>query len=137
MIEAIERSLELDSDVEDVWRALTDPTEVGGWFGESAQFEPEVGSVGWFGWEKHGRFSMRVEVFEPPTRFSWRWSREAETDIDEGVSTLVEWTLVPRDDGGTTLRLRESGFVRPEDREMNSGGWTEELQHLQSHLAAS
>ena len=136
MIEEIERSVELDSKVEDVWRALTDPTEVSGWFGESADFELEVGSVGWFGWEKHGRFAMRVEALDPPNRFAWRWSRDPGTEIDDGVTTLVEWTLIPRADGGTTLKLRESGFVRPEDREMNSGGWTEELQHLRAHLAA-
>lgn len=130
----IERILELDANLEDVWRALTDPTEVSGWFGDSAQFVPAAGSDGWFGWEEHGRFSMRVEEFDPPRRFAWRWSREPDTPIDDGASTLVEWTLIPRDDGGTTLKLRESGFERPEDREMNSGGWTEELEHLRSFL---
>ncbi|MEJ2085916.1 MAG: SRPBCC domain-containing protein [Acidobacteriota bacterium] len=137
MTAAIERTVELDAKLEDVWRALTDPTEVSGWFGDSASFTPEIGASGWFGWEKHGRFSMRVEAFEPPTRFAWRWSRDPGTDIDEGVSTLVEWTLREREDGGTTLELRESGFVREQDREMNSGGWDEELEHLRQHLLGS
>lgn len=136
MTASIERTIELDASPEDVWRALTDPTEVSGWFGDAAEFGNEVGSDGWFGWKEHGRFSMRVEAFEPPQRFAWRWSRDADTPIDEGVSTLVEWTLTPRDGGGTVLELRESGFVRDEDREMNSGGWTEEIEHLRRHLAA-
>ena len=137
MTEAIERTVELDSAIDDVWRALTDPTEVSGWFGESAHFELKAGSDGWFGWEEHGRYSMRVVSFEPPTHFAWRWSRDPGVDIDSGVSTLVEWTLSPRGDGGTTLKLRESGFVRSEDRAMNSDGWTEELLHLQNHLRSS
>jgi hypothetical protein len=38
-------------------------------------------------------------------------------------TTLVEWSLEERADGGTTLRLRESGFTRPEDRAGNEEGW--------------
>ena len=136
MTDTIERTLDLDASPADVWRALTDPTELSGWFGDSAQFELKVGSDGWFGWEKHGRFSMRVEEFEPPTRFAWRWSHEPDAPLDDGTSTLVEWTIVPRGDSGTTLKLRESGFSRDEHRQENSGGWTEELQDLAAYLEA-
>ncbi len=136
MTETIERTLELDASPADVWRALTDPTEVSGWFGDSAQFEPKVGTDGWFGWEKHGRYAMRVEVFDPPTRFAWSWSHEADAPFDGATSTLVEWTVVPRGDGGTTLKLKESGFARDEHRQENSDGWTEELTHLAAYLEA-
>jgi len=135
MIEAIERTLELDASPADVWRALTDPTELAGWFGDSAELSPELGGEGWFGWEKHGRHAVRVEEFEPITRFAWRWARKADIALEEGLSTLVEWTLIPRDDGGTTLLLKETGFEHPEDREDNLGGWKKELQHLVEYLA--
>lgn len=134
MIDAIERTLELDASPADVWRALTDPTEIAGWFGDSAELESAPGGEGWFGWEKHGRFAVRVEEFEPITRFAWRWARKAETPLEETPSTLVEWTLIPRDDGGTTLLLKETGFERPQDREDNVGGWKKELQDLVEHL---
>jgi hypothetical protein len=39
-----------------------------------------------------------------------------------------------RDDGGTTLKLRESGFERPEDRRDNVGGWKHELGELVEYL---
>lgn len=134
MIAAIEKKLELDQSPADVWRALTDPTEVSGWFGDTAMFAPEPGNDGWFGWEKHGKFAMRVEEFDPPTRFSWRWARVADKPLDEVDSTLVEWTVLPRQDGGTTLLLKESGFVSEESRQLNVGGWEEELEHLVTHL---
>ena len=134
MIATIEKRLELDQSPADVWRALTDPTEVSGWFGDTAAFAPELGSEGWFGWEKHGKFAMRVEEFDPPTRFAWRWARQADKPLDEVDSTLVEWTVLPREDGGTTLLLKESGFVSEEARQLNVGGWDEELKHLVSHL---
>lgn len=134
MIAAIEKRLELDQAPADVWRALTDPTQVAAWFGDTAAFAPEPGSKGWFGWEKHGKFAMRVEEFDPPRRFVWRWAREAGKSLEEVDSTLVEWTVLPRDDGGTTLLLKESGFVSEESRQLNVGGWEEELQHLIVHL---
>jgi uncharacterized protein YndB with AHSA1/START domain len=135
MIEVIEKTLELEASPADVWRALTDPTEIAGWFGDSAELDLQVGGEGWFGWESHGRFAVRVEEFEPITRFAWRWARKADVPLAEVRSTLVEWTLIPKEDGGTTLLLKESGFERPEDREENVGGWKEELQDLVEHLA--
>ena len=35
---------------------------------------------------------------------------DAGRDFDPETSTLVEWTLTARRDGGTALELRESGF---------------------------
>lgn len=135
MIDAIERSLELDVAPEKVWKALTDDREIASWFGDSAQLEPHLGAEGWFGWKSFGRAAVRIEAFEPPARLVWRWAREADTPLDEGRSTVVEWTLTPRPDGGTTLELVESGFERQEDREDNVGGWKHELADLTNHLA--
>ncbi len=137
MTDTIERTLELDAALEDVWRALTDPTELSGWFGDTTELNPRVGADGWFGWRQHGRFAVRVEVFEPPRRFSWRWVHEPEKTVDEAPSTLVEWTLTARDDGGTSLHLRESGFRTEEHQKDNEGGWTQELGELVEHLKAA
>lgn len=136
-MQAIKRTLELNSSPEDVWRALTDPTELSGWFGDTTELTLVVGSEGWFGWEQHGKFAVRVEEYDPITRFAWRWAQSAGKRLDESHSTLVEWTLIPRNGGGTTLHLRESGFALDEDRTRNDGGWTQELQHLQDFLAAA
>jgi len=137
MIAAIEKKLELDQSPTDVWRALTDPTEVAGWFGETASFAPELGDEGYFGWESHGKFSMRIEEFDPPSRLAWRWGREPNKPLDQTHSTLVEWTLLPREDGGTTLLLKESEFATEESRQDNVGGWDSELGHLVEHLAGA
>ena len=57
--------------------------------------------------------------------------------VDDGPSTLVEWDLEPTADGGTLLRLRESGFVAEADRAGNDAGWTEELGELVNYLEAA
>lgn len=132
--DSIERTLELDAPPERVWRAITEPGEIARWFGDSAELALETGGEGWFGWERHGKFAVRIELWQPPMRFAWRWAREPGLPLSETSSTLVEWELVPRDDGGTTLRLRESGFLRPEDREQNVEGWRHELADLREHL---
>ena len=137
MIEAIERTLELRISPAKVWRALTDASEIASWFGDSAELEPRLGAEGWFGWDSYGRAAVRIEAFEPETRLVWRWAREADKPLDEVHSTVVEWTLIPRPDGGTTLKLEESGFEREQDREENVGGWQHELAHLTDHLAAT
>ncbi len=50
--------------------------------------------------------------------------------LDDGPRTTVEWNLERRRDGGTTLRLRESGFTAPEYRDQNDAGWDQELAEL-------
>lgn len=137
MIAAIERTVELEAAPESVWKALTDANELASWFGDSAELDPCLGGEGWLGWESFGRAAVRIEVFEPETRLVWRWAREANTPLDQVRSTVVEWTLTPRPDGGTTLKLEESGFEREQDREENVGGWKHELGHLEDHLASA
>jgi uncharacterized protein YndB with AHSA1/START domain len=132
---AIERWVELRAAPERVWAALTEPAELEAWFTRRAAFELRPGAEGWLEWEEHGRFAVRVEVVDPPGRFSWRWARDPDVGLDEGVSTLVEWSLERRPDGGTRLRVRESGFERPEDRRINAWGWLDAAGELAKRVA--
>ncbi len=126
----ITRTLEFSCDIERVWKALTDPGELAKWFPDRAEFDPSPGSLGWLEWDSHGRFPLRVEAAEPPFRISWSWSHNPGNDFDTERSTLVEWTLSEREDGGTRLELRESGFRTEADYEENQRGWTAELGEL-------
>ncbi len=130
MTPAIERRMEFDASVERVWRALTDGRELASWFPDTAAFDMGEGVSGEFVWAEHGRYAVRVEAFEPPRYVAWRWSREADTPVGDGPSTLVEFRLSERPGGGTVLELRESGFERPQDRQSNVDGWTHELAEL-------
>jgi len=135
-MDAIEKSLELEASLERVWKALTEPAELASWFpDDGAELDGFPGGSGWLAWKGHGRFALEVVVFEPPYRLAWRWSKDADTPVGEGLSTLVEWTLTPREDGGTLLEVRESGFASHEHREGNREGWEHELGELVDHLA--
>ncbi len=128
-IPAIERTLDLFASPVRVWRALTDPDELVRWFGDRTDFRPEVGYEGWMEWDGHGRFPIVVTEAEVPRRLAYRWRNEPGGELGDD-STLVEWDLEPRADGGTRLRLRESGFREPSGRAGNSAGWLSELGEL-------
>ena len=132
---AIERTLELAAPPERVWRAISDADELARWFPERAEWDLRPGGSGEFFWEGHGAFPVRVEAVDPPRYLAWRWGIEAEVALDaDEEPTLVEWWLDPRDDGGTTLRMRESGFRTPTHRDGNDEGRTEELAELAAML---
>ena len=136
MTAAVEKTLILAASPERVWRALTDPAELARWFPDSTDLEPRVGSTGTFDWEAHGKYAVRVERIEPPGLLVWTWARDANVGLDEGPRTTIEWRLEPRPDGGTTLRLRESGFTDAKYRDGNDEGWDKELGELVDYLEA-
>jgi uncharacterized protein YndB with AHSA1/START domain len=128
---AIERTLELKASPQRVWRAITDADELAKWFPQRATWDLRPGGQGTFYWDGHGDFPIRVERVDPPRYLAWSWGLEAEQDLESAHNvTLVEWWLEATEDGGTRLRLRESGFRRPEHRSENEQGWTEELAEL-------
>ena len=128
-IPAIERTLDLFAPPERVWRAISDQDELVRWFGDRADFKPEVGYLGWMEFDGHGRVPMLVEAADPPRRLAVRWSNEP-TDTLGDDTTLVEWELTPLPGGGTRLHLRESGFRDPAGRAGNTAGWLHELGEL-------
>ena len=132
-IAAIDRQLDFRASPERLWRALTDDGELASWFGQRAQLDLRAGGDGWLEFEGYGRVPVRIDVFEPVTRLSWRWGDAGKT-VDEG-STLVEFRLEPLAGGGTRLHLRESGFEREDSRWSNTEGWVTELAELAKHVA--
>src|SRR5258708_16143912 len=105
---------------EKIWRALTEGPLIEEWLMKN-DFRPVVGH----------RFNLRatpmphwngvtdcqVLAVEPYERLSYRWNSSGE---EAGrLSTVVTWTLTPAD-GGTLVRMEQSGF-RPEDERNYQG----------------
>ncbi len=131
----IERTVEFDVPMERVWKAITDPAKLSKWFGDQTELELTVGSHGAMIWDEHGSYAIRVDEVDAPRRFVWSWVHEPDVAFDDAPSTRVEWTLTRREDGGTTLLLRESGFRSDLHHQQNTDGWTEELAELSGLLA--
>ena len=133
----IRRTYALTSPLDRVWRAFSEPAELGAWWAGTPDLEIRPGYEGWFVWPSEGgRFGMRFEAVEPPRYLCWSWTPVPEVPLATATTVLrTEWTLVPREDGGTDLHLFESGFTEPTGFGMNSGGWDGDiLPALRRHL---
>jgi uncharacterized protein YndB with AHSA1/START domain len=100
----MERSIELTSDIQDVWAALTTPERLSSWFGASA-VELELRPGGRITFERgDSRWRGLVEVVEPSRRFAFRWlPREGRAAERTRVVFLLEPTTT-----GTRLTVRET-----------------------------
>jgi uncharacterized protein YndB with AHSA1/START domain len=143
MQDTIERTIRIPVNVEVVWDALTTTDGISSWFGDEVEIDLRPGGEARFGWTEYSSSSHAVVVdVERPTRFSYRWADTGGLRVDEGPSTLVEFTLVPVE-GGTEVTVLESGFsslpiaTREQSLEGNTSGWKAEMQDLYNYLAAA
>ena len=138
--DSIERELILPAPPERVWTALTQPAQLGAWWGTQATIDLRPGGEVSFVWDGTDgqRFTSRgiVEVVEPPHRLVFRWQSEPTVE----ATTRVEFTLQPHPQG-TRLRVVESGFStlppgwRGPLHERNDRGWPRALGQLADYLA--
>jgi len=92
--------------IERVWAALTSSDALAEWLMPN-DFEPVIGHRFTFRTKPAAGFDgiVHCEVLEldPPNRMVWSWAGGK-------IDTTVTMTLQPDGDGGTRLRLRQTGF---------------------------
>lgn len=157
-LDRIEKQIILKASRERVWRAVSDSTSFGTWFGVKfdgpfvagttmtgritpTQVDPEVAKMQ----EPYtGKpFVIVVDCIEPMNRFAFRWhpfAIDPNTDYTKEPMTLVAFDLADAD-GGTRLTISESGFDQiPIERraqafQANDGGWTHQAKLIEKYLA--
>ncbi len=141
-VDKIEREVLVPAAIERVWQAITVAEELAQWFGDSAELDLQQGGSAKFGWSEYGdTVSAVIEVADPPTRFAFRWAASPGTEVEEGPSTLVEFTLESVTEG-TMVRVIETGFAAFPDElyrrqlDANTSGWKAELQDLFDYAGA-
>jgi uncharacterized protein YndB with AHSA1/START domain len=139
--ERVEREVLVDAPLEVVWAVITEPAHISGWFSDSVEVDLRPGGELTLIWEGDHTEHGRVVKVERPHYFSFRWIRGSATDLREGNSTLVEFSL--RAEGqGTRLRVVETGFSNlewPEDEQASDAeehreGWEHKLDELREYL---
>jgi uncharacterized protein YndB with AHSA1/START domain len=147
MADRIEKRIELKAPVARVWRALTDYREFGEWFrvkldGPFVAGAVSRGHITWPGYE-HLHWEAVVKAMEPERLFSFTWHPYAvdpKKDYSQEPQTLVEFRL-EKTKQGTLLTVTESGFDRiPAARRAeafmrNDGGWTQQMENIERHVA--
>jgi uncharacterized protein YndB with AHSA1/START domain len=137
MRDSIEREVLIAASPEQVWAVITVPEHINQWLWDFAEIDLRVGGAMTLAGTYKGKpysYEATIEDLDPPNVFAFRW---AEGGWVDGGSTRVEITLTA-EDGGTRLRLVESGFASldiSDERRSElfgdiSGGWKSELGEL-------
>jgi uncharacterized protein YndB with AHSA1/START domain len=134
----IELTVELDAPPEDVFRAVTDGTELAKWLAPEARFTPPEGDKKgriWISWGVGMAFEHEIEVFDAPKRIRHPSGKNAETK----APLYADWSIEAHEGGKATLRLVHSGFSAGADwdneYESTKRGWTLMLQNLRHYFA--
>jgi uncharacterized protein YndB with AHSA1/START domain len=134
----LELSVELDASPEDVFRAVTDGTELAKWLAPEARVTaPEGGKNGsiWISWGEGMSVEHEIEIFDPPKRIRHPSGKSGETK----APLYADWSIEARDGGKATLRLVHSGFSASADWddefEAHARGWKLMLQNLRQYFA--
>ena len=138
----IEREILIEAPIDVVWRIVTEPDEIKRWFCADAQLDGRTGGAGRMVFEHGYTYFLEVVAFEPPSRFAYRWLREAAVKTRPENSLLVEFTL-QAEAGNTRLRVVESGFdkldwtdeAKAKYFEENSSGWQFYVRRLRDYAA--
>lgn len=133
----ITRTVVVAASQQATWETLTDPAAIERWWGHPAEFPGgmQEGALGTFEWVGHGRFPMRVSVFDAPDHFDLVWGALGDEEPGDDAS-LVQFSLVAEGPDRTLVTVVESGFDRLDAAERraameeNVKGWTEVLDAL-------
>jgi uncharacterized protein YndB with AHSA1/START domain len=104
----IEISVDLDTTLEEAWKALATGEGIARWFAPHAAVEPGAdGSVS-VGWDPKEMWSQPITVWEPLRRLQ----TASDMPAPDGriVRLFVDYFLEAREGGGVRVRLVHSGF---------------------------
>jgi uncharacterized protein YndB with AHSA1/START domain len=132
----IEREIFINASVQTVWELISQPAW---WVGDApgpdkVQVEGSLVVAD----TKYGKFTVLIEQEDSPNYLACRWASSFPgEEPKEGNSTLVEFVLNAKD-GGTWLKVVESGFsnltVSEEEQRKffkeNVHGWKQQLEVL-------
>lgn len=143
----IERQVFLKAPRSRVWRALTDSSQFGEWFGIRADAPFTAGArvraVVTHPQYKDLAFDMMIEEVVPEHLFSWRWHPNAidgARDYSAEPTTLVAFRLEDAP-GGTLVKVVESGFdAVPAERRLdayrgNTQGWDHQMNAIKDYVS--
>lgn len=97
---------------ETVWRALTDPSELRGWYLTKATIEGrEGGAVDFHAGPSQLHVTGRIRTWDPPRVFEHEWNVDPHPALPSGERAVIRWEL-QRDGEGTILWLRHENLRR-------------------------
>ena len=105
----VEQEIELDASLEDVWRSLTDPTDLAAWLGDEVDLTVAPGGTGRVVDDGVVR-RVQVDEVDAGRSLAFRWWDQDEGEA--GASRVVITLLPGAGDGPTRLHVREVALHR-------------------------
>jgi uncharacterized protein YndB with AHSA1/START domain len=143
----IEREIRLHAPPAVVWRAVSEPEQLAGWFSDAAVIDARPGGRGAFTFEQRATHApvvipITVQRLDPPRSWAYSWMQPPGSEPRPDNSLLVEFHLEPEGDG-TRLQVVEAGFltidwsdeVKASYADEHSSGWETHLEHLRQFVA--
>lgn len=97
---------------EEVWKALTDPVELGSWYMTKAEIDGRKGgSIDFIAGPSRLHVTGLVLEWDPPRVFEHEWKVAPSPELPSGEDAVIRWEL-KRDSGGTLLHLEHRGLNR-------------------------
>jgi uncharacterized protein YndB with AHSA1/START domain len=123
-----------ETDIDDLWSAVTDPARLARWFG---QIEGDLRPGGEFRATVEGERIGRIEACEPPKLLRVTW-RESEESFRKGhgvppFDATVEATLTP--EGNQTILVVEVAGMPLDKIAFYGTGWQIHAENLAAHIA--
>jgi uncharacterized protein YndB with AHSA1/START domain len=136
---AVERSIWIDAPRERVWKAVTDPAEITGWFSPGTVWHLtglEAGGRLFVRDEKTGGelYAQVVELVDPPHQLVTR-----SVPVPPETPQVSTWTLV-EEKNGTRLTINHSGYVLDPGKtvygsmEQNAMGFGMVMQNIEAYV---
>lgn len=94
---SVTHEIHLDAPLDDVWSAITDPSQLGEWLGGDVDLEVRPASAGHVVGDDGTHYAVLVTDVDDRQRVAWHWWD------DQGTLSSVELTLEPV---GDAIRLR-------------------------------
>jgi uncharacterized protein YndB with AHSA1/START domain len=138
----IEREIYVEAEPEVVYEVVSRPEHLREWWPDEAELEPVPGSTGFVSFGSAKVVPLTVTEAEPPKRFAFRWTHDANVVATPENSLLVTFELIPSGTG-TTLRFTESGYRErgwagaelEEKYTAHATGWDSFLPRLVAYVA--
>lgn len=112
MTDDVVREVDIAAPVERVWELVTRPEHVRVWWAfDGATIDLRPGGAIVHHWNEHGTYRGVIEKVEPPYRLTYWYATAPDADPAPGRQTHVAIELWATAEGGTTVRVTETGFA--------------------------
>lgn len=118
---------------ERVYDAYAVKSELEKWFAQEATLDAVAGGTWRYRWPGEMAASGRILFAERPLRFVWTWEKSI-TGEKVHESMVINTYRFEAVDGGTRMRIEETGHASREERDMSEGGIDQMLRTLRCHL---